>query len=88
MRIKSRLYDTIIKVLSQHKKWLDARRKFTLAWMVVGLIRSEKIGPTAWVPYVESRTQYAQSTQRRFTSMSFSVKAARQWFCKGRFDIS
>jgi hypothetical protein len=35
--------------------------------MVVGLIRSEKITPTAWVPYVESRAQYAQSTQRRFT---------------------
>jgi hypothetical protein len=34
--------------------------------MVVGLIRSEKISLTAWVPYVESRTKYAQSTQRRF----------------------
>ncbi len=66
MRIKSRLYNTIIKILSQHKKWLDVRHKFTLAWMVVGLIRSEKISPTAWVPYVESRAQYAQSTQRRF----------------------
>lgn len=66
MRIKSRLYNTIIKILSQHKKWLDVRHMYTLAWMVVGLIRSEKISPTAWVPYVESRAQYAQSTQRRF----------------------
>jgi len=66
MRIKSRLYNTIIKILSQHKKWLDVRHMFTLAWMVVGLIRSEKISLTAWVPYVESRAQYAQSTQRRF----------------------
>lgn len=66
MRAKSRLYNTIIKILSQHKKWLDVRHMFTLAWMVVGLIRSEKISLTAWVPYVESRAQYAQSTQRRF----------------------
>ena len=66
MKIKSRLYNTIIKILSQHKKWLDVRHMFTLVWMVVGLIRSEKISPTAWVPYVESRAQYAQSTQRRF----------------------
>lgn len=66
MRIKSRFYNTINKVLSQHQKWLDVRHKFTLAWMVIGLIRSEKISPTAWIPYVESRAQYAQSTQRRF----------------------
>lgn len=66
MKVKSRLYNTIIKILSQHKKWLDIRHMFTLAWMVVGLIRSERISPTAWVPYVESRAQYAQSTQRRF----------------------
>ena len=66
MKVKSRLYNTIIKILSQHKKWLDMRHMFTLAWMVVGSIRSEKISLTAWVPYVESRAQYAQSTQRRF----------------------
>ena len=57
-------YNIIIKILSQHKKWLDVRHAFTLAWMVVGLIRSEKISPSAWIPYVESRA--AQSTQRRF----------------------
>ncbi len=66
MKVKSRLYNTIIKILSQHKKWLDVRHKVVLVWMVVGLIRSEKISPTAWVPYIESRAQYAQSTQRRF----------------------
>jgi len=64
--IKSRLYNTIIKILSQHKKWLDVRHMFTLAWMIVGLIRSEKINLTAWVSYIESKAQYAQSTQRRF----------------------
>ena len=38
MRVKSRVYNKIIKILSQHKKWLDVRHAFTLAWMVVGLI--------------------------------------------------
>lgn len=72
MKVKSRLYNTITKILSQHKKWLDVRHMFTLAWMVVGLIRSEKISLTAWVPYVESRAQYAQSTQRRFTRWTYN----------------
>ncbi len=64
MKTKSRLYNTIIKILCQ--QWIDIRHMFTLAWMVVGLIRSEKISISAWVPYVESRAFYAQSTQRRF----------------------
>ncbi len=66
MKIKSRLYNTRVKILSQQKKWLDIRHMFTLAWMVVGVIRSEKISMTAWIPYVEGKAQYAQSTQRRF----------------------
>jgi len=66
MKIRSRLYITIIKILSQQKKWLDIRHMLTLAWMVVGVIRSEKISLTAWIPYVEGKAQYAQSTQRRF----------------------
>lgn len=78
MRIKSRLYNTIIKALSQHKKWLDVRHKFTLAWMVVGLISSEKISLTAWTPYVESKAQYAQSTQRRF----------HRWNCNDRINVN
>jgi len=37
-----------------------------LTWMVVGLLASEKVSLTAWVPFVKSRAQYAQSTVRRF----------------------
>ena len=61
-----RLYDTLIQVLSQHRNWLDARHLQTLAWMMAGLIHSQVISLTAWVPYVHSRAQYAQSTVRRF----------------------
>jgi len=50
---------------------------FTLAWMVVGLIRSEKISPTAWIPHVESKAQYAQSSQRRF----------HRWLCNERIEV-
>ena len=61
-----RLYDTLIQVLSQHRNWLDVRHLQTLAWMMVGLIQSQVISLTKWVPYVHSRAQYAQSTVRRF----------------------
>lgn len=61
-----RLHHTLIQVLGQHRKWLDLRHVKTLAWMMVGLIQSGKISLTAWVPYVQSRAKYAQSTVRRF----------------------
>ena len=35
------LYNTIVVMLSQHKKWLDKRHLFSLVWMVVGLIQAE-----------------------------------------------
>ena len=38
MRIKSRLYNTIVGILSQHQNWPDKRHMYTLAWMVVGVI--------------------------------------------------
>ena len=61
-----RLYDTVSCVLRQCRAWLDVRHWKTLTWMVVGLILSEKVSLSAWVPYVTSRAQYAQSTVRRF----------------------
>jgi predicted HTH domain antitoxin len=61
-----RLYDTLFEVLSQHRNWLDVRHLKTLAWMMIGLILSEKISLTEWAPYIQSRAEYAQSTVRRF----------------------
>jgi Transposase DDE domain len=61
-----RLYDTLVQVLSQHQNWVDRRHLKTLAYMMVGLIQSDKISLTAWTPYVYSRAVYAQSTVRRF----------------------
>jgi len=61
-----RLYNTVVKILCQHENWLDMRHLYTLAWMMVGLILSESISITAWVPYVLSRAKYAQSIVRRF----------------------
>ena len=78
MKIRSRLYNTIIKILSQHKKWLDVRHRVVLAWMIVGVIKSGKIGIPEWIPYVESRAQYAQSTQRRF----------QRWLYNDRIDVN
>jgi len=66
MEVKSALYHTLIVLLSQVENWLDVRHMKTLAWMVVGLIESEKISLTSWIPYAEVRAQMAQSVQRRF----------------------
>jgi hypothetical protein len=66
MENSSRLYNTVVKILCQHENWLDMRHLYTLAWMIVGLILSESISLTAWVPYVLSRAKYAQSIVRRF----------------------
>lgn len=63
----SSLYDTLVESLGQLAKWLDKRHLQTLAWMMIGLIQSGKIGLTEWIPYTNSRAQFAQSTQRRFT---------------------
>ena len=66
MENSSQLYHTVVRTLSQHKKWLDVRHLMTLAAMVVGLIQSETVSLTAWIPYVRGRAKFAQSTQRRF----------------------
>jgi len=67
MEDTSRLYDTLVESLGQLAKWLDKRHLKTLVWMIVGLVMTEKIGLTHWIPYVKSRAAFAQSTQRRFT---------------------
>jgi hypothetical protein len=66
MENTSRLYDTLTQVLGEQPNWLDIRHLKTLAWMMVGLIASNVISLTEWVPFVHSRAQYAQSTVRRF----------------------
>ena len=60
------LYDTLVQMLRQHRKWLDLRHLKTLAWMMVGLIHSSSISLGAWAPFVISRARSSQSTVRRF----------------------
>lgn len=66
MEDTSRLYDTLRETIGQYGRWLDKRHLKTLVWMLVGLLMTEKIGLTHWIPFVQSRAEYAQSTQRRF----------------------
>jgi hypothetical protein len=77
MESTPRLYDTLVHILNQHQNWVDRRHLKTLAWMIVGLIQSGKIGLTVWAPYVHSRAMYAQSTVRRFT----------RWLENARIDV-
>jgi hypothetical protein len=51
------LYDTLVQMLRQHRKWLDLRHLKTLAWMMVGLIHSSSISLGAWAPFVISRAR-------------------------------
>jgi hypothetical protein len=71
------LYDTLVQVLSQHRKWLDVRHLKTLAWMMVGLLESGLINLTYWAPFVHGRAVYAQSSVRRFA----------RWLDNERIDV-
>ena len=71
------LYDTLLRVLSQHSTWLDLRHLKTLAWMMVGLIHSSSISLCAWAPYVVSRARFSQSTVRRF----------RRWLDNDKIEV-
>lgn len=62
----SQLYDTLMEVYGQPKKWLDKRHLKTLVWMVMGVIWSGKISLPEWVPFTIT-SALASSTQRRFS---------------------
>jgi hypothetical protein len=71
------LYDTLVRVLSQHANWLDFRHLKTLAWMMAGLIHSHAISLGSWTPFVVSRAHYSASTVRRF----------RRWLDNDRIEV-
>lgn len=73
-----RLYSELVALCGQPGQWRDRRHLQTLAWMVVGLIQAEGVKLTAWVPFVQGRAQYAQSTQRRF----------RRWLGNRRVEVA
>jgi hypothetical protein len=78
MENSPRLYSELVEVCGQAGQWRDARHLQTLAWMVVGLIQAECVKLTAWVPFVQGRAHYAQSTQRRF----------RRWLANRRIEVA
>ncbi|WP_415831326.1 transposase, partial [Deinococcus frigens] len=45
--------------------WNDIRNAHTLAWMVTGLLLSQRSSIPAWLPYIHSRATFAQSSERR-----------------------
>ena len=73
-----RLYSELVALCGQPGQWRDRRHLQTLAWRVVGLIQAEGVKLTAWVPFVQGRAQYAQSTQRRF----------RRWLGNRRVEVA
>jgi hypothetical protein len=78
MEKSPRLYRELVALCGQPGQWCDVRHLQTFAWMVVGLIEAECVKLTAWVPFVQGRAQYAQSTQRRF----------RRWLGNRRIEVA
>jgi hypothetical protein len=78
MEKSPRLYSELVGLCGQPGQWRDVRHLHTLVWMVVGLIQAECVKLTAWVPFVQGRAQYAQSTQRRF----------RRWLGNRRLEVA
>jgi hypothetical protein len=77
MEKSPRLYSELVEFCGQAGQWRDVRHLQTLAWMVGGLIQAESVNLPAWIPFVQSRAQYAQSTQRRF----------RRWLGNRRIEV-
>lgn len=59
-----RLYQAVLAHL-QGGLWNDIRNARTLAWMVSGLLLSQRSTLAAWVPHIHSAATLAQSTERR-----------------------
>ena len=86
MENTSYLYDTLVRVLSQHANWLDLRHLKTLAWMMVGLINSYSISLGVWTPFVLGRAQYSQKSCSAIKDEvgypQTTMEGAHRWVCK------
>ncbi|MFB9995018.1 transposase [Deinococcus oregonensis] len=58
------MYQAVLAHL-EHSLWNDTRNARTLAWMVTGLVLSQRPSLPAWLPHIHSRATFAQSTERR-----------------------
>ncbi|MEW6420735.1 MAG: transposase [Deinococcota bacterium] len=58
------LYQAVLAHL-QASLWNDVRNSRTLAWMVTGLLLSQRSSLPAWLPHIHSRATFAQSTECR-----------------------
>lgn len=77
MKALPQLYKTLSQLLSL-SVWKDIRHKFTLQWMIYGLIQSRESNIPEWIPFVSSKAQQAQSTERRFA----------RWFHNDNIDVA
>ncbi|NOQ35394.1 MAG: transposase [Methylococcaceae bacterium] len=66
MKVRPQLYKTLSKLLIL-STWKDIRHKFTFLWMVYGLIQSKESNIPEWIPFVSTKAEQAQSTERRFS---------------------
>ena len=60
------IYGQLLGYLRQHSRYRDLRHIKALGWMVSALVCSGQLSLGAWEPYVPSRAQKAQSSERRW----------------------
>ena len=56
----------LLIVLLDHGQWQDLRHLKRAANMIAGLLLSESVNLTKWIPFAETRAEIAQSIQRGF----------------------
>ena len=47
MKNPPKLYNTLVQILGQYSHWLDKRHRYTLVWMIVGLLESQNTNLTS-----------------------------------------
>lgn len=60
------LYTQLMHYLRQYSHFKDLRHLKALSWMVTALLGSGQLNLAAWEPYVLTKAQKAQSTERRW----------------------
>ena len=61
------LHDQVYRYLQQGSEFVDKRHLQVLSWIVSALLGCQRLNPSAWEPYVNSRAEKAQSYQRRWS---------------------
>ena len=75
VRDARRVYQAV-RQYAEKPLWNDSRNADTYAWLVTGLLQSQKSTLPEWITQRPSKAQFAQSRERQ----------ARQWLSNAKID--